>query len=159
MADPAICETSPKYSLLVVLFYHCPYGSARRKLAKFLHNVPDFQEPELYCEGNHQHETWGQAPDGHWSTAAEAAYPWELCKSATAKLLKQLQADGAHCCAPGFALQEASLQCVRPHPANVPIPENDQKLSTPHRGYAASAGHPNQTITVGIHTNPTEFVL
>ena len=102
-----------KHAFREVYFHHCKYGSSRRKLTKFLHNVPSFQELELFCTNDHPHEPWGQSPAGHWHTAEETSYPWELCRAMAAKLVKQLQADGYMCTPPVFALQEASLQTLR----------------------------------------------
>ena len=49
-----------KFSFFEVFFHHCRYGSARRKLTKFLHNIPAFQNLELLCDNEHKHEPWGQ---------------------------------------------------------------------------------------------------
>ena len=168
--------------LFEVFFHHCKYGSARRKLTKFLHNIPAFQSLESFCQNDHPHEPWGRLPNGQWTTAEETAYPWELCRAVAAKLLQQLQADGYHCAPPVFALQEATLQTMRatteiqprkglqpmvsefvavhPHPANAPLPDNSRKISTPHRGYIASAGaNPSEdNITIGVHRSPESFV-
>ena len=176
-----------KFSFLEVCFHHCKYGSSRRKLTKLLHNVPTFQELELYCTNDHPHEPWGQSPAGHWKTSEETSYPWELCRAIAAKLVKQLQADGYACTPPVFALQEASLQTLRAttdiqprrglqpmvaefknviqHPANEPLPSCSRKLSTPHPGKCASAISEVQdgtsqalTVSVGQHFTPEEFV-
>lgn len=106
-------ELIQESTFLEVSFHHCRYGSARRKLTKFVHNVPSFQQLESYCQNNHLHEPWGQDPNGHWRTSGETAYPWNLCRAMAAKLVTQLKADGVHCNAPVFALQEASLQSMR----------------------------------------------
>ena len=159
MADPAICETSPKYSLLVVLFYHAPMAVPAESSPNFCtmclisKNRSCIVKVITSTRHGAKPPTVIGAPPQKLPTHGSCVN--QLLPNSSSNYRQMVP----HCCAPGFALQEASLQCVRPHPANVPIPENDQKLSTPHRGYAASAGHPNQTITVGIHTNPTEFVL
>ena len=149
-----------KFSLQEVFFHHCRYGSARRKLTKFLHNVPSFQQLESFCDNNHQHEPWGQDPAGHWRTSEETTYPWQLCKSIAAKLAIQLEQDGFHCSPPVFALQEASLNTMRAttdiqprrglppmvpefrqvmsHPHDAPLPPHSRRLSTLPRGTVAS---------------------
>ena len=181
-----VCLTH-KYAFLEVYFHHWKHGSARRKLTKFLHNVPAFQELEIFCTNDHTHEPWGQSPSGHWTTSEETSYPWELCRAIAAKLLKQLQADGYTCTPPVFALQEASLQTLRAmtdiqprrglqpmvaefkkviqHPADQPLPGHARKLSTPHPGKCGSADSEiqngsdhTQTVTAGLHSTPEEFV-
>lgn len=159
-----------------VMFHHCRYGSSRRKLTRFWHNIPTFQTLEAYCQNDHAHEPWGQNPNGHWNTAEETAYPWDLCRSMGAKLLLQLQQDGFKCSAPVFALQEASLNTLRAAtdlqprrglPPMVsefkavlqcsntdPKPPNSRPLSTPSQGTDTSA----QLVSFGIHRTPEEFV-
>ena len=102
--DPFV-ELLQEHPCLNVMFHHYQYGSSRRKLTRFWHNVPTFQCLEAYCQNDHTHEPWGQNPKGHWNTSEEAAYPWELCRSMDAKLLLQLRSV--------FALQEASLSTMR----------------------------------------------
>ena len=171
-----------KFSLLEVFFHHCMYGSSRRKLTKFLHNIPSFQTLEIFCDNNHQHEPWGQSPAGHWRTSEETAYPWDLCRAIASKLAIQLQSDGFMCHTPAFAVQEASLLTMRAatnlqprrglppmvpeyksivhHPVDQPLPSHARKLSTPHQGIAASEVDPShkQTVTIGIHYKPEEFI-
>ena len=154
--------TSPFKALLqeiqyeAVQFHHCRYGSSRRKLTMLVHNIPHFQALELFCQGDHEHEAWGQTPAGSWATAEEVSYPWDLCRAMATKLALELQARGAQCTAPCFALQEHSLQSLRAatdiqprkglppmvseflevhqHPATKPVPPLARKLSTPHPG-------------------------
>ena len=182
-----------KISLQEVFFHHCRYGSARRKLTKFLHNVPSFQQLESFCDNQHQHEPWGQDPAGHWRTSEETTYPWQLCRAIATKLALQLEQDGYCCSHPVFALQEASLNTMRAttdiqprrglppmvsefcqimsHPHDAPLPPNSRRLSTLSRGTVASekpeetssrsVGSPkdqHQTVTIGIHHSPEEFV-
>ena len=185
-----MCLTKPfvrllkKFSLYEILFHHCRYGSSRRKLTKFLHNIPAFQQLELMCDNQHQHEPWGQDPSGHWRTSEETTYPWELCRAIATKLALQLQQDGVRCSPPVFALQEASLQTMRAsadlqprrglppmvpefkkvlqHPASQALPPYARKLSTHHEGSGASASNdsdnPNNKVTIRIHFDPEEFV-
>ena len=102
--------TSPFKALLqeiqyeAVQFHHCRYGSSRRKLTMLVHNIPHFQALELFCQGDHEHEAWGQTPAGSWATAEEVSYPWDLCRAMATKLALELQARGAQCTAPCFAL-------------------------------------------------------
>ena len=179
-----------KFPLKEVFFHHCRYGSSRRKLTKFLHNITSFQLLESYCDNSHTHEPWGQSPAGHWRTSEETAYPWDLCRAIASKLALQLQEDGFRCQPPAFATQEAGLQTMRAttslqprrglppmvpefkqiitHPANLPLPSNSRKLSTPHQGIHASengcSSHSpsgldtEHAITVGVHHTPEEFV-
>ena len=173
-----------KFSLYEVLFHHCRYGSSRRKLTKILHNIPAFQQLELMCDNQHQHEPWGQDPSGHWRTSDETTYPWELCRAIATKLALQLQHDGIKCSPPVFALQEASLQTMRAptdlqprrglppmvpefkkvpqHPTSQKLPPYARKLSTHHGGSGASASNnsdnPDSKVTRGIHFDPEEFV-
>ena len=72
MANHPFSETYPKIHFLEVYFHHCKYGSARRKLTKFLNNVPALQELELFCTNDHVHEPWGHSPAGHWTTVEES---------------------------------------------------------------------------------------
>ena len=86
-----------------------PARSSRRKLTKFLHNIPTFQQLELMCDNQHQHEPWGQDPSGQWRTDEETTCLWERRRAIAAKLALQLQTDGMITCSPPvFALQEAS---------------------------------------------------
>ena len=172
--DPfrAIMQAHPCYQ---VTFHHCQYGSSRRKLTRFWHNISTFQSLQAYCQNDHAHEPWGQNPSGHWNTSEETAYPWDLCRSIGAKLLLQLKQDGFQCSAPVFALQEASLNTMRAStdlqprrgiPPMVsefktlvqcsptdPKPPNSRPLSTPPRGADTSA----QSVTYGVHRTPEEF--
>ena len=168
-----------EHPCLNVYFHHCRYGSARRKLTRFWHNVPSFQLLEAYCQNDHEHEPWGQNPLGYWSTSEETAYPWELCRSIGARLLLQLKNDDYQCSAPVFALQEASLGSMRASTdlqprkgippmvsefkqiisclSSEPKPYNSRLLSTPFGGDSASANTSN-SVTYGIHRSPEEFV-
>ena len=174
----ALMQEAP--DLQEVSFHHCRYGSSRRKLTKLLHNIPKFATLEAFCLGDHDHEPWGQNPDGGWRTAEETAYPWDLCRALAAKLITQLSDDGVACTPPVFALQEANLQTmrattdiqprknlppmvsefvqIRPHPANQPLPAQARKLSTPISGGTSASAADQQSITIGIHRNPEEFV-
>ena len=83
-------QLANQFSMLEVTFHHCRYGSSRRKLTKCMHNVPLFAELELHCDNSRAHEPWGQSLDGHWTTAEETAYPWELCRVIATKIFKQM---------------------------------------------------------------------
>lgn len=163
-----------------VLFHHCRYGSSRCKLTKLLHNIPQFATLEAFCLNDHEHEPCGRNADGTWTTAEETAYPWDLCRALATKLITQLQKDGLVCSPPVFALQEASLQTmrattdiqprknlppmvsefvqIRPHPANQPLPAQARKLSTPPTGGRCASATDHQSIAIGIHRTPGEFV-
>jgi hypothetical protein len=129
----------------------------------FITSQPAFQQLELMCDNQHQHEPWGQDPSGHWRTSEETTYPWELCRAIATKLARQLQHDGIKCSPPVFALQEASLQTMRAstdlqprrglpsmvpefkkvlqHPTSQKLPPYARKLSTHHGGSGASASN------------------
>ena len=158
--------------------HHCMFGSSRRKLTKLIHNIPAFHHLNQMCDNKHEHEPWGQKPDGSWATAVETAYPWPLARAVAAQVLLQLQELGVECHLPSFAEQEATLQAMRAAtniqprknlPSLVPefkqvttqvdtasLPPHARKLSTPKRGYVASAA--KDQVTIGIHFSPEEFV-
>ena len=155
--------------------HHCMFGSSRRKLTKLIHNIPAFHHLHQLCDNKHEHEPWGEKPDGSWATAEETAYPWPLARAIAAQVLLQLQDLGVECHLPSFAEQEATraatnIQPRKGLPALVPefkqvtthvdtasLPPPARKLSTPKRGYVASAAAKDQ-VTVGIHFSPEEFV-
>ena len=172
-----------KFPLKEVFFHHCRYGSSRRKLTKFLHNIPSLQLLESYCDNTRTHEPWGQSPAGHWRTSEETAYPWDLCRAIASKLALQLQEDGFQCQRPAFATQEAGLQTMRAttslqprrglppmvpefkqiitHPANMPLPHQGIHASgngCSSHSHNASGPDTEHTITVGVHHTPEEFV-
>ena len=158
--------------------HHCMFGSSRRKLTRLIHNISSFHHLHQLCDNSHEHEPWGQKPDGSWATAEETAYPWPLARSIAAQVLLQLQDLGVECHPPSFAEQEATLQAMRAAtniqprknlPSLVPefkevttqadsasLPSRARKLSTPKRGYVASA--PKGQVTIGIHFSPEEFI-
>ena len=65
------------------------------------------------CNNKHEHEPWGQKPDGSWATSEETAYPWPLARAIAAQVVIQLQAKGLVCHLPSFAEQECTLQAMR----------------------------------------------
>ena len=159
-------------------FHHCMFGSSRRKLTRLIHNIPSFHQLHHLCDNQHEHEPWGQKPDGSWATSEETAYPWPLARAIAAQVLLQLQDFGVQCHPPSFAQQEATLQAMRAStdiqprkhlPPLVPefkqistqahdasLPPYSRKLSTPKRGQIASATKDH--VTVGVHFSPEEFV-
>ena len=159
-------------------FHHCMFGSSRRKLTRLIHNIPSFHQLHHLCDNQHEHEPWGQKPDGSWATSEETAYPWPLARAIAAQVLLQLQDFGVQCHPPSFAQQEATLQAMRAStdiqprkhlPPFVPefkqistqahdasLPPYSRKLSTPKRGQIASATKDH--VTVGVHFSPEEFV-
>ena len=46
-----------------VQFHHCMYGSGRRKLTKFPHNLKHFDDLGLFCTHDPEHEPWGPRTD------------------------------------------------------------------------------------------------
>ena len=112
--------------------HHCMYGSSRRKLTRLIHNIPSFHQLCQVCDNNHEHEPWGQKPDGSWATSEETAYPWPLAQAIAAQVVLQLQDQGLVCHLPSFAEQECTLQAMRAfhqHPRkNLPpmVPEFKQ---------------------------------
>ena len=144
--------------------HHCMFGSARRKLTKLVHNIKSFHQLHQLCDNRHEHEPWGQKPDGSWATSEETACPWPLARAIAAQVVLQLQHQGVLCHLPSFAEQEATLQAMkastniqpRKHlPSLVPefkkffkvvhqdsqvsLPTHAPVLSTPKRGYVARA--------------------
>ena len=91
--------------------HHCMFGSARRKLTKLIHNIQFFHRLHKLCDNQHEHEPWGQKPDGSWAASEETAYPWPLARSIAAQVVLQLQSQGIVCHLP-FAEQEATLQAM-----------------------------------------------
>jgi len=127
--------------------HHCMFGSTRRKLTKLIHNIYHFHQLHKLYDNQHEHEPWRQKPDGSWATSEETAYPWPLARSIAAKLVLQLQSQGIVCHLPSFVEQEATF-----NPANISLrlcqnskkwskthSSNARVLSTPKRGYIASA--------------------
>ena len=161
--------------------HHCMYGSSRRKLTHLIHNVQSFHQLHQMCNNKHEHEPWGQKPDGSWATSGETAYPWLLARAIAAQVVIQLQEKGLICHRPSFAEQECTLQAMRAatniqprknlpplvpefkqvihQDAQAPLPPHARLLSTPKRGYVASAKESNDNqVTVGIHFSPEEFL-
>ena len=161
--------------------HHCMYGSSRRKLARLIHNIPSFRQLCQMCDNSHEHEPWGQKPDGSWATSEETAYPWPLARAIAAQVVLQLQEQGLLCHLPSFAEQECTLQAMRAAtniqprkhlPAMVPqfkqiVHQHSQSplsaharlLSTPKRRSVASAKENNDgQVTVGVHFSPEEFL-
>ena len=177
---PFVALSRKTPNLQEVFFHHCRYGSARRKLTKLLHNISEFATLEAFCLNDHEHEPWGQSPDGGWTTAEETAYPWDLCRAIASKVITQISKDGVACTPPVFALQEANLLTLRtatdiqprknlppmvsefvhimPHPADRPIPPQARKLSTQYLGGRIASASDPASITIGIHRTPDEFV-
>ena len=60
----------------------------------------------------HEHEPWGQKPDGSWATAEETAYPWPLARAIAVQVVIQRQAQRLACHLPSFAgMHVASNAC------------------------------------------------
>ena len=53
---------------------HFIFGSSRRKLTPLIHNIQAFHHLHQMCDNQHEHEPWGQKPDGSWATSEETAY-------------------------------------------------------------------------------------
>ena len=93
--------------------HHCMFGSSRRKLTRLIHNIQSFHQLHQMCDNQHEHEPWGQKPDGSSATSEETAYPWPLARAIAAQVVIQLQDRGIVCRLPSFAEQECTLQAVR----------------------------------------------
>ena len=113
-------QTTPFVDLLPTIkcmsteMHHCMIGSSRRKLTKLSHNKVSFHRLNQLCDNQHEHEPWGQKPDGCWATAEETAYPWPLVARAIAtQVVLELQTKGIECQLPSFAEQECTLQAMR----------------------------------------------
>ena len=89
------------------------YGSSRRKLTRLIHNIPSFHQVHEMCDNQHEHEPWGQKPDGSWATSEETAYPWPRARAIAAQVVIQLQDQGLVCHLPSFPEQECTLQAMR----------------------------------------------
>ena len=146
-----------------------------------IHNIPSFRQLCQMCDNSHEHEPWGQKPDGSWATSEETAYPWLLARAIAAQVVLQLQEQGLLCHLPSFAEQECTLQAMRAatniqprkhlppmvpefkrivhQHSQTPLPAHARLLSTPKRGYVASAKENNDgQVTVGVHFSPEEFL-
>ena len=110
-----------------------------------------------------------------------SAYAWPLARAFAAQVVIQLQDRGIVCHLPSFAEQECSLQAMRAstnlqprrnlpplvpefkqilhQEAQTPLPSHARLLSTPKRGYVASAREiQDHQVTVGMHFSPEEFM-
>ena len=159
--------------------HHCKFGSSRRKLTRLIHNIQSFHQLHQMCDNQHEHEPWGQKPNGSWATSEETAYPWPLARAIAAQVVIQLQDRGIVCHLPSFAEQEYTLRAMRAstniqprrnlpplvpefkqiihQDSQAPLPSHARLLSTPKRGYVASAkGSKDNQVTVGAHFSPEE---
>ena len=176
-------QTTPFVDLFSTLkcmsteLHHCRFGLSRRKLTKLIRNIEAHHHLNQLCGNQHEHEPWGQKPDGSWATAEETAYPWPLARAMATQVVLQLQTKGVECHLPSFAEQECTLQAMRAattvqprknlppfvpefrqliHQSDSsPLPPHARKLSAPQRGYVAST--PENHITLGVHFSPEEF--
>ena len=153
---------------------------ARHGQKKNFHNIHYFHQLHKFSDNQHEREPWGQKADGPWATSEETAYPWPLARSIAAQVVLQLQSRGIVCHLPSFAEQEATFQAMRAStniqprkhlPSFVPefkevvhqdsqesLPANARFLSTPKRGYVASAKEVKEgQVTAGVHFSPEEF--
>ena len=103
--------------------HHCMYGSSRRKLTCLIHNIPSIHQLHQMCDNQHEHEPWGQKPDGSWARSEETAYPWPLARAIAAQVVIQLQDKGLVCHLPSFTEQECTLQAMRAA-TNIPPRKN-----------------------------------
>ena len=79
-------------ALVKTSFHACMYGSRRRKSTAFLASAGLF-EHMLQCDGLHSHDEWGihvTARGLQFATAAEAAYPLQLCQHMAASVVQHL---------------------------------------------------------------------
>ncbi len=136
--------------------HHCMFGSSRRNLTRLIHNIQSFHQLHQMCDNQHEHEPWGQKPDGSWATSEETAYPWPLARAIAAQVVIQLQDKGIVCHFPSFAEQDCTLQAMRAstniqprrnlpplvpefkqvihQDSHTPLPSHAPLLSTPKRG-------------------------
>ena len=156
-------------------------SSAHGMGKKKFHNIHYFHQLHKFSDNQHEREPWGQKADGPWATSEETAYPWPLARSIAAQVVLQLQSRGIVCHLPSFAEQEATFQAMRAStniqprkhlPSFAPefkevvhqdsqesLPANARFLSTPKRGYVASAKEVKEgQVTAGVHFSPEEFV-
>ena len=97
-------------------FHHCMFGSSRRKLTRLIHNVPSFHH---LCDNQHEHEPWGQRPDGSWATSEERAYPWPLARAIAAQVyFKNLKYNAIHLASRNR--KQHFKQCELPLISNLP---------------------------------------
>ena len=93
--------------------HHCMFGLSRTKLTRLIHDIQSFHQLHQMRDNQHEHEPWGQKPDGSWATPEETAYPWPLARAIAARVVIQLQDQGIVCHLPSFAEQECTLQAMR----------------------------------------------
>ena len=150
--------------------HHCMYGSSRRKLTRLVHNIPSFHQLNQMCDNQPEHEPWGQKPDGTWATSEEtAACPSYRSTSRSTTTRPRSCVPSSQLCGTGMHL--ASHACLHQHSAmpefkqvthqnsQTPLPAHARLLSTPKRGYVASAKENNDNqVTVGVRFAPEEFV-
>eukprot|EP00435_Cladocopium_sp_Y103_P070288 s2538_g35.t1 len=136
-----------KVAHLQTTFHHCRHGSGRRKLIRLAHTLPTLAELELHCQNDHEHEPWGQLPDGSWATGDETAYPWDLCRSMAFQMVMFLQTQGAICATPSFAKQEETIQALRASPSIQPrksLPPMVSEFREEFVHEALRIGHPSE---------------
>ena len=89
----------------------------------------------------------------------ETAYPWPLAKAITAQVVIQLQEKGLICHLPNLPPLVPEFKQVIHQDAQAPLPPHARLLSTPKRGYVASARESNDNqVTIGNHFSPEEFL-
>ncbi|CAL1147501.1 unnamed protein product [Cladocopium goreaui] len=79
-------------------FHNCCHGGSRDKLTSFWSNKDWMQPLQMFCDGQHQHQSWRpKIRDGRlvFPTAEEAAYPWLLCARIINLVLDMAQRFGA----------------------------------------------------------------
>ena len=67
--------------------HHCMILYVRvvpQKTKRLIHNIQSFHQLHQMCDNKHEHEPWGQKPDGSWATSEETAYPWLLASAIAA---------------------------------------------------------------------------
>ena len=141
--------------------HHCMYGSSRRKLTRLIHNIQSFHQLHQTCNNKHEHEPWGQKPDGSWATSEETAYPWHLARAIAAPVLSNCKRRGSFATFPASQNKNVPyrpcvllqifnhaktcrhIQASIHQDAQAPLPAHARLLSTPKRGYVASAKESN----------------
>ncbi len=66
--------------------HHCMYGSSHRKLTRLIHNIPSFHQLCQMCDNKHEHEPWGQKPDGTHGASLELSQHKSFCNLNTKDL-------------------------------------------------------------------------
>ena len=122
---------------------------------KLLTNMATFGRLERHCSNDHLHETRGQTPEGHRTSAEERAYPWQPCRSIAIQVLLQClifntMASGAKRHLPPVVSEFKTIFNIGPRD---PMPEDFPRQLTP-RLWA----HRKRKTVTRITAAPNQFV-